>query len=451
MSNPPKITPSKSILLGPKVKPQEMKRQNPTPEGIRIAQEILNDVFEPLWDKSLEAECAIQLSEYIQTLVGDLVAFKATHESQVFPLEGQTQGVIAENPNCFIVASKDGKTITKKLRDEQPLRFAYKDYFRFSAIAFLIGKGYQGVALPISMRFFLPLYDDCTLDSLVYVEEVQERSTCDLKEFHARGKKDGTLDIKRVLVIMLELLKILSHLHEKRVLHLDVKPENVFISTDAAGKTTVKLGDFGLSRVGKSSKYFSGITALYRPPEGSTKIFTHYSDVWSFACVFFEMVTEVYLFTPPQHWVRDEDFFQKLMIQMSSMLVWEKNDDCGANPNPNPQAKLDRSKFERFGEIAGPEATRVLLGMLRIDPKRRPTATELLKDPFFESVSNENWKKAKVPEAKVSLPEARVIQNLPGKKPLTKAKHSVVAQQTGRRPRTRSQRSLSPPKNRNKH
>ena len=41
---------------------------------------------------------------------------------------------------------------------------------------------------------------------------------------------------------MVDLLKALQHLHDHDLVHMDIKPENIFIGMDGI----CKLGDFGL-------------------------------------------------------------------------------------------------------------------------------------------------------------------------------------------------------------
>eukprot|EP01135_Chromosphaera_perkinsii_P000421 Nk52_evm1s79 gene=Nk52_evmTU1s79 len=97
---------------------------------------------------------------------------------------------------------------------------------------------------------------------------------------------------------LFQLLKGIKFCHARRVLHRDLKPQNLLISKD----NTIKLADFGLSRAfGIPLRTYTHevVTLWYRAPEillGSR----HYStpiDIWSIGCIFAEMVTNKPLFT----------------------------------------------------------------------------------------------------------------------------------------------------------
>lgn len=64
----------------------------------------------------------------------------------------------------------------------------------------------------------------------------------------------------------IEILFAFEHLHSKGILYRDLKPENIFIAVDGH----VKLGDFGLSRLGMDSEtltYSYCGSAEYMAPE----------------------------------------------------------------------------------------------------------------------------------------------------------------------------------------
>jgi NIMA (never in mitosis gene a)-related kinase len=74
-----------------------------------------------------------------------------------------------------------------------------------------------------------------------------------------------------VLEWLTQLVLGLEHLHHHRVLHRDIKSENIFLSKpDARGKIQVLLGDFGVSRVlensGQQAQTMCG-TPYYMSPE----------------------------------------------------------------------------------------------------------------------------------------------------------------------------------------
>ena len=112
----------------------------------------------------------------------------------------------------------------------------------------------------------------------------------DLKKF-----MDGngtSMDPGLVKSFMYQLLQGLAFCHEHRVLHRDLKPQNLLINK----KLQLKLADFGLARAfgipvrGYSSEV---VTLWYRAPDvlmGNRKYGTPI-DVWSAGCIFFEMAT----------------------------------------------------------------------------------------------------------------------------------------------------------------
>ncbi|KFR17161.1 Serine/threonine-protein kinase Nek3, partial [Opisthocomus hoazin] len=83
----------------------------------------------------------------------------------------------------------------------------------------------------------------------------------------------------------------LKHIHDKRVLHRDIKSKNVFLTRN--GK--VKLGDFGSARllahpVSYACTYVG--TPYYVPPEiWESMPYNNKSDIWSLGCILYELCT----------------------------------------------------------------------------------------------------------------------------------------------------------------
>uniref|UniRef100_A0A915ELQ2 cyclin-dependent kinase n=1 Tax=Ditylenchus dipsaci TaxID=166011 RepID=A0A915ELQ2_9BILA len=125
--------------------------------------------------------------------------------------------------------------------------------------------------------------------SLILVFEYMKTDLSKFMENYRHG-----LDPFRVKIFLFQLLRGLAFCHEKKILHRDLKPQNLLVSEEGE----LKLADFGLARA-KSvpCRTFSHdvVTLWYRPPDvllGST----HYStslDMWGVGCIFAEMCSGI--------------------------------------------------------------------------------------------------------------------------------------------------------------
>ncbi|XP_012686385.2 serine/threonine-protein kinase Nek3 isoform X2 [Clupea harengus] len=82
-----------------------------------------------------------------------------------------------------------------------------------------------------------------------------------------------------------------KHIHDKRVLHRDLKAKNIFLTDNGI----VKLGDFGSACVLSSAQGYAQTyvgTPYYVSPEiWDNKPYNNKSDVWSLGCVLYELCT----------------------------------------------------------------------------------------------------------------------------------------------------------------
>ncbi|EDV26468.1 uncharacterized protein TRIADDRAFT_50028 [Trichoplax adhaerens] len=124
---------------------------------------------------------------------------------------------------------------------------------------------------------------------------VFEYVTTDLSQY--LNLHPGGLNMKNVKLFLYQLLRGLSYCHQRRILHRDIKPQNILVSEIGE----IKLADFGLARA-KSvpSKTYSPdvVTLWYRPPDvllGSTNYSTSL-DIWGVGCIFTEMVSGIATF-----------------------------------------------------------------------------------------------------------------------------------------------------------
>ncbi|GLI60815.1 hypothetical protein VaNZ11_002921, partial [Volvox africanus] len=89
-----------------------------------------------------------------------------------------------------------------------------------------------------------------------------------------------------------QMLSGLDYCHKRRILHRDLKPQNLLI--DVRHGNRLKVADFGLSRAfGVPVRLLSPevVTLWYRPPELllGGKVYGTPVDIWSVACVVVEL------------------------------------------------------------------------------------------------------------------------------------------------------------------
>lgn len=100
----------------------------------------------------------------------------------------------------------------------------------------------------------------------------------------------GSLDPPTIKSFMWQLLRGIAFCHENRVLHRDLKPQNLLINTQGQ----LKLGDFGLARAfGIPVNTFSNevVTLWYRAPDVllGSRTYNTSIDIWSAGCIMAEM------------------------------------------------------------------------------------------------------------------------------------------------------------------
>ncbi|KAJ3299861.1 Cyclin-dependent kinase 3 [Borealophlyctis nickersoniae] len=202
----------------------------------------------------------------------------------------------------------------------------------------------------------------------------------DLKKYMDSTNPHG-LDPHLIKSYMWQLIRGLTFCHCHRILHRDLKPQNLLI--DQHGM--LKLADFGLARAfGVPLRTYTHevVTLWYRAPEillGSK----HYStavDMWSVGCIFAEMCLRHPLF--PGDSEIDEIFRIFRLLGTPNEQIWPGFKDL---PDYKPNFPTwSPQPLESHIKNLEPEGIDLLKKLLAYEPSERISAKRALAHPYFQ-------------------------------------------------------------------
>lgn len=133
----------------------------------------------------------------------------------------------------------------------------------------------------------VPLYDFGEVDGLLYIA-MRLVDGSDL----ASLIKDGPLKPERALALLGQVAEALDNLHERGLVHLDVKPANVLVTSRESAAEHIYLADFGLTRRGATGHRtrggdFLGSPTYAAPEHLRGEPVDGRTDAYSLACVLF--------------------------------------------------------------------------------------------------------------------------------------------------------------------
>ena len=199
-----------------------------------------------------------------------------------------------------------------------------------------------------------------------------------------RAYKDA-LRVKRYLYQMLDGI---AYCHSHRILHRDLKPQNLLIDR---ARDRLKLADFGLARAfGLPVRQFTHevITLWYRAPEillGSK----HYStpvDLWSIGCIFAEMVNQKPLFPGDSE---IDEIFKIFQIRGTP----DEESYPGVTSLPDFKEifpKWRKQDLQTLVPTLCPAGIDLLEKLLEYNPDRRISAKYALNHPYFDELRHKN-------------------------------------------------------------
>ncbi|OCT91898.1 cyclin-dependent kinase 18 [Xenopus laevis] len=228
-----------------------------------------------------------------------------------------------------------------------------------------------------------------TLHDIIHTEYcltlVFEYLDSDLKQY--LDNCGNLMCMHNVKIFMFQLLRGLSYCHRRKILHRDLKPQNLLINE----KGELKLADFGLARA-KSvpTKTYSNevVTLWYRPPDvllGSTEYSTPI-DMWGVGCILYEMATGRPMF--PGSTVKEELHLIFRLLGTPTEETWpgiSSNKEFKGYGFPQYRAQPLKNHIPRLDT----DGIDLLSSLLLYEDKRRISADMGLRHPYFKTMGEQ--------------------------------------------------------------
>lgn len=189
-------------------------------------------------------------------------------------------------------------------------------------------------------------YDEESLSLLMIMEYAEDGDLQSKIKMHKTNKT--TMPENLVWSYLIQTMHGLKALHDKKIMHRDLKSANIFLMKNG----TLKLGDLNVSKVVKMGFLYTQTgTPYYASPEvWSEKPYDYKSDIWSVGCIVYELCTT----KPPFRGNSLEELFKA----------------------------VTKGAYEQIASTYSKDLQQVLALLLQVNPSKRPSCDAFLKNPL---------------------------------------------------------------------
>ncbi|KFZ64720.1 Serine/threonine-protein kinase Nek4, partial [Antrostomus carolinensis] len=167
-----------------------------------------------------------------------------------------------------------------------------------------------------------------------------------------KEQKGKLLPENQVVEWFVQIAMALQYLHEKHILHRDLKTQNVFLTRT----NIIKVGDLGIARVLENQYDMASTligTPYYMSPElFSNKPYNYKSDVWALGCCVYEMATLKHAFNAKD---------------MNSLVY-----------------RIIEGKLPPMPKDYSSQLVEIIRTMLSKKPEERPSVKRILRQPYIK-------------------------------------------------------------------
>ena len=168
-----------------------------------------------------------------------------------------------------------------------------------------------------------------------------------------KKNKNNNFTESEILDYFTQICLAIKHIHEKKIIHRDLKSGNIFLMKNGL----VKLGDFGIAKrfqkTMDKAKTFIGTPYYLSPEIINGKPYDSKSDIWSLGVLLYEMMT----FKMP----------------------------FNANSLPMLSVKIMRGQYIPPPTIYTKDLRELVTKCLTVEPKNRPSIQEILRMPIIQN------------------------------------------------------------------